>query len=68
MCNRAPPQGEYVLVLDCDMIVHPDFLQCTVGHFYTLGGEQGKWVPKEKAAFLQTAQVGLMCTQLGPGI
>ena len=55
-------------MLDCDMIVHPDFLQCTVGHFYTLGGEQGKWVPKEKAAFLQTAQVGLMCTQLGPGI
>jgi cellulose synthase/poly-beta-1,6-N-acetylglucosamine synthase-like glycosyltransferase len=26
--------GTFVLVLDCDMIVHPDFLQNILGHFY----------------------------------
>jgi hypothetical protein len=26
--------GEFILVLDCDMIVHPDFLMRTLGHFY----------------------------------
>jgi cellulose synthase/poly-beta-1,6-N-acetylglucosamine synthase-like glycosyltransferase len=27
-------QGEFVMVLDCDMIVHPDFLLRSLGHFY----------------------------------
>jgi cellulose synthase/poly-beta-1,6-N-acetylglucosamine synthase-like glycosyltransferase len=47
--------GEFMLVLDCDMIVHPDFLQRTLGHFYQQqqeGGAQG-WGLKPKAAFLQ---------------
>jgi cellulose synthase (UDP-forming) len=27
-------RGEFLMVLDCDMVVHPDFLQRTLGHFY----------------------------------
>ena len=47
-------QGEFVLILDCDMLVHPDFLQRTLGHFYK--NEGGSWVKKPKVAFLQTPQ------------
>jgi cellulose synthase/poly-beta-1,6-N-acetylglucosamine synthase-like glycosyltransferase len=31
---KAPGSGDFVLVLDCDMILHPDFLMRTMGHFY----------------------------------
>lgn len=54
--KQGPGQGEYILVLDCDMIVHPDFLMRSLGHFYQEVAED-YWVPKEKAAFLQTPQV-----------
>ena len=49
-------KGEYILVLDTDMIVHPDFLQRTIGHFYTRGPYEKGWVQKERCAFLQTPQ------------
>jgi hypothetical protein len=39
-----------------DMIVHPEFLQRTLGHFYTQA-EAGHWLLKDKTAFLQTPQV-----------
>jgi cellulose synthase (UDP-forming) len=59
--------GDFVLVLDCDMIVHPEFLQRTLGHFYmqtadplpaTDDGPKAMthWVLKPKAAFLQVPQ------------
>lgn len=32
--------GDYILVLDCDMILHPDFLMRTLGHFYWQPGSQ----------------------------
>jgi cellulose synthase (UDP-forming) len=61
--------GDFVLVLDCDMIVHPEFLQRTLGHFYTISEEPSRsstmggrlssvarWVLKPKAAFLQVPQ------------
>jgi cellulose synthase (UDP-forming) len=47
--------ADFALVLDCDMIVHPDFLQRTLGHFYEQR-ERGAWALKPKAAFLQTPQ------------
>jgi cellulose synthase (UDP-forming) len=47
--------ADFALVLDCDMIVHPDFLQRTLGHFYEQR-EGGAWALKPKAAFLQTPQ------------
>jgi hypothetical protein len=34
MLKEGPGSGEFILVLDCDMIVHPDFLMRTLGHFY----------------------------------
>ncbi|KAL4423966.1 hypothetical protein ABPG75_001267 [Micractinium tetrahymenae] len=51
LLKEGAKKGEFVLVLDCDMIVHPDFLERTVGHFYKM-----RWVPKAKVAFLQTPQ------------
>lgn len=39
------------------MIVHSDFLDRTLGHFYRQES-WGKWVLKEKAALLQTPQAG----------
>jgi hypothetical protein len=35
--------------------VHPDILQKMIGHFYRQKGDT--WVPKRKAAFMQTPQV-----------
>ncbi|WIA20656.1 hypothetical protein OEZ85_005032 [Tetradesmus obliquus] len=34
LLKEGPGSGEFILVLDCDMIVHPDFLMRTLGHFY----------------------------------
>lgn len=49
-------KGDYIMILDTDMIVHPDFLQRTIGHFYKRGpGGQG-WVQKPRTAFIQTPQ------------
>eukprot|EP00775_Hariotina_reticulata_P010775 gene10775-10931_t len=57
LLKESPGKGTFVLILDCDMIVHPDFIQNTVGHFYHKPkGEHGPWVLKEKAAFIQTPQ------------
>eukprot|EP00882_Tetradesmus_deserticola_P014856 GHRQ01015809.1.p1 GENE.GHRQ01015809.1~~GHRQ01015809.1.p1 ORF type:complete len:205 (-),score=52.99 GHRQ01015809.1:155-769(-) len=34
LLKECEGSGTFVLVLDCDMIVHPDFLQNILGHFY----------------------------------
>jgi cellulose synthase (UDP-forming) len=34
LLKESEGKAEFVLVLDCDMIVHPDFLQNILGHFY----------------------------------
>ena len=46
--------ADYVLVLDCDMIVTADFLQTTMPHFFE--NKNGEMVRKEKAAMLQVPQ------------
>ncbi len=53
-------RGDFALVLDCDMVAHPDFLQRTLGHFYhkRSDGKHARWVPKPKAAFLQVRAGG----------
>lgn len=58
LLKEGKGRGEFILVLDCDMIVEPDFLQKTVGHFYVQEeeGVEAPWVPKKKAAFIQTPQ------------
>ena len=47
-------EADYLLVLDCDMIVHPSFLLQTVGHMYEKKEE--KWKKKKFASLLQTPQ------------
>lgn len=39
---KAPGCADFILVLDCDMVLHPDFLMRTLGHFY--------WQPDRQAA------------------
>ena len=57
LLKEGSGQGEFVMVLDADMIVHPDFLLRTLGHFYTDGGQAGgAWNLKDKCAFIQTPQ------------
>ncbi|KAK9789026.1 hypothetical protein WJX73_003117 [Symbiochloris irregularis] len=61
MLKEAPGLGDFILVLDCDMLVHPDFLLRTLGHFYEpRTGPPGKavegWRIKQKAGFIQTPQ------------
>ena len=46
---------DYILVLDCDMIIHPTFLRRTLGHFMVDSGG-GEWRHKDFAALLQTPQ------------
>ncbi|KAJ3317270.1 hypothetical protein HDV06_001815, partial [Boothiomyces sp. JEL0866] len=55
-CFTKLPQskGDYVLILDCDMIVTKSFLLKTIPHFFEL--KNGKYVRKEKAAMLQIPQ------------
>ncbi|KAL4522921.1 hypothetical protein Ndes2526B_g07741 [Nannochloris sp. 'desiccata'] len=54
---RSQGQGAFIMVLDTDMIAHPDFLQRTIGHFYHRGNEgSGGWVQKKRTAFIQTPQ------------
>lgn len=52
--GSSDSDAEFILVLDCDMILHPDFLLKTLGHFYV--EENGQWSLKDFAAFLQTPQ------------
>jgi hypothetical protein len=33
MAAPAGPRCDFMMVLDCDMIVHPDYLLRTLGHF-----------------------------------
>ena len=54
MLKEGAGMGEFILVLDSDMLVHPDFLLRTLGHFY-FDGDQG-WLRKGKCAFIQTPQ------------
>lgn len=42
---KAPSCGDFVLVLDCDMVLHPDFLMRTLGHFYWQPDGQGITCP-----------------------
>jgi hypothetical protein len=37
---KAPGSGVFILVLDCDMVLHPDFLMRTLPHFYWQPGKQ----------------------------
>jgi cellulose synthase (UDP-forming) len=34
LLKESEGSSTFVLVLDCDMTVHPDFLQNILGHFY----------------------------------
>jgi cellulose synthase/poly-beta-1,6-N-acetylglucosamine synthase-like glycosyltransferase len=43
LLKEGPGCGEFILVLDCDMIVHPNFLMRTLGHFY--------WQPDDRSGF-----------------
>jgi cellulose synthase/poly-beta-1,6-N-acetylglucosamine synthase-like glycosyltransferase len=52
---HSSEDAEYILVLDCDMIVHPTFLHRTLGHFY-VPSESGGWRQKEFVGLLQTPQ------------
>jgi cellulose synthase (UDP-forming) len=68
LLKEGPGRGVFMMVLDCDMIVHPDFLLRTLGHFYepadgstTAPTKQEElasipWRLKDKAALLQTPQ------------
>ena len=57
LLKEGPGLGEYVLILDSDMLVHPDFLLRTLGHFYVdKSSDGGSWVKKSKCAFIQTPQ------------
>ena len=55
LLNVSSSQTDYILVLDCDMIIHPTFLRKTMGHFLEEAG-QGTWTLKKFAAMLQTPQ------------
>ena len=46
---------QYLMVLDCDMIVHPTFLHRTLSHFY-VSDDNGGWRQKEFIGLLQTPQ------------
>ena len=46
---------QYILVLDCDMIIHPTFLHRTLSHFY-VPNEEGRWRQKDFVGLLQTPQ------------
>lgn len=62
---KAPGSGDFVLGLDSDMIVHPDFLMRVLGHFYRRPDNnnssgsafEAPWILKDKSAFVQTPQV-----------
>jgi cellulose synthase/poly-beta-1,6-N-acetylglucosamine synthase-like glycosyltransferase len=67
LLNTPHATGDFVLVLDCDMIVHPEFLLRTLGHFYVetkagndvssaKGQPATRWALKPKAALLQAPQ------------
>jgi cellulose synthase (UDP-forming) len=57
LLEEGPGLGTFMVVLDCDMIVHPDYLLRTLGHFYTQDHSSAHgWRLKPKAAFLQTPQ------------
>jgi cellulose synthase/poly-beta-1,6-N-acetylglucosamine synthase-like glycosyltransferase len=52
---NSPEDTQYILVLDCDMIVHPTFLHRTLSHFYAQAADGG-WRQKEFVGLLQTPQ------------
>ncbi|KAF6262258.1 hypothetical protein COO60DRAFT_1677084 [Scenedesmus sp. NREL 46B-D3] len=56
LLKESEGKATFVLVLDCDMIVHPDFLQNILGHFYKQDKPDGAWTLKDKAGFIQTPQ------------
>ena len=63
-CQRTQATGDYVLVLDCDMIASPRILHATIGHLYMKSPgtaqsgdeDQVTWVYKPRTAFIQTPQ------------
>lgn len=59
MLKEGPGQGDYILILDSDMLVHPDFLLRTLGHFY----EPAK--PQSKVCLLMLSPCGTICRLFG---
>jgi hypothetical protein len=55
LLNVSSEETQYVLVLDCDMIIHPTFLHRTLGHFYASDSD-GSWRQKDFVGLLQTPQ------------
>ena len=53
LCSSSS-DTDYILVLDCDMIIHPKFLRRTLGHFLVKKGDI--WCKKDFAGLLQTPQ------------
>jgi cellulose synthase/poly-beta-1,6-N-acetylglucosamine synthase-like glycosyltransferase len=49
-------KGEFILVLDMDMIAHPDCLQRLLGHFYIKKEGKKGWERKPRTALIQTPQ------------
>jgi len=62
---KAPSCGDFVLVLDCDMVLHPDFLMRTLGHFYWQPDGQGTSCPQ--GCHGSACPQGLPGSTLGPG-
>ncbi|KAL4547939.1 hypothetical protein Ndes2526B_g07156 [Nannochloris sp. 'desiccata'] len=54
--SSATRDADFLLVLDCDMIVAPGFLLRTLGHFYSYQEGNNRWMLKDFAALLQTPQ------------
>lgn len=52
---HSPEDTQYILVLDCDMIIHPTFLHRTLSHFYVQTSDD-RWRQKQFVGLLQTPQ------------
>lgn len=55
LLTESSVSTDYILVLDCDMIIHPTFLRRTLAHFFR-ENDYGSWCQKDFAALLQTPQ------------
>jgi hypothetical protein len=60
LLKEGPGQGQFMVVLDCDMVVHPDFLLRTLGHFYApaVPGTPGAVLSPAAAAANTAPQAG----------
>lgn len=55
LLTASSPDTDYILVLDCDMIIHPSFLRRALGHFL-VQNKGDEWVMKDFAGLLQLPQ------------